>query len=569
MQTRPLGTFPFSSFWCLNWTQFLGAMNDNIFKLLIVYCFINLHGSSSSSSILAACGAIYVVPFLLFSSTAGALADRYSKKMIIVITKSIEIAVMSLGVIAFSTQNLTLAFVALFLLATHSAVFAPCKYGILPEIVSIDAISKANGILTSCTYVAIIIGTFLASFLTEISNRNFLFASTFSFAFAIIGLLASLNITKTPPAAAEKTISVRFLSELVKTLKIIRKEPSLLSCAIGSAYFLFVGSFVQLNMIPYAMNVLQLSDIQGGYLFLLTAIGIGVGSLLAGKFSGKVAELGLVPIGGIGMALCCFLLDHFSGDIALVIPFVILLGTFGGLYLVPLDSFIQIASPSAYRGQIIGTVNFFGFVGVLISSGTLYFLNDILGLDADEAFSIIGMVTFMVISLISIAMSGYIVRFFSFMLSRLFYPITLKNKEEIPLQQPSFFFTSLPSWPWSCALLASQRRRMRLFTLPEQQERTLATRLAQWFIPTTEVSSVHDLLPKGEYSDIISHALSRGTSITIFYPTTLEGAQTHISSRWKEEAPNYDAHFVLHPIKNGIEMQSEGKRLLTAEAVRL
>ena len=127
--------FRLGSFGYLNATQFLGAMNDNIFKLLIAYCFIQAEGAKASNSILAAVGALYVIPFLLLSQTAGMMADRFSKRTIIVATKAMELVLMLLGMVAFSILSKFLAFTGLFLLATHSAIFGPCKYGIVPEIV--------------------------------------------------------------------------------------------------------------------------------------------------------------------------------------------------------------------------------------------------------------------------------------------------------------------------------------------------------------------------------------------------------------------------------------------------
>ena len=514
--SKVLSYLRLGQFGYLNATQFLGAMNDNIFKLLIAYCFIQAEGAKASNSILAAVGALYVVPFLLFSQTAGMMADRFSKRTIIVATKIMEVLVMMLGMLAFSLVSKFLAFAGLFLLASHSAIFGPCKYGIVPEIVPQEEISKANGILTSCTYIAIIIGTFLASFLTEITHRHFIFAVAFCMLFSMMGLFTSLQLKKTPPAGSQRKVTPWFIMELIRSLRVIRQIPSLLTAVIGSAYFLFIGSFIQLNMIPFAINVLGLSDIQGGYLFLLTALGIGAGSLLAGKLSGNAVELGLVPIGGIGMTICCFLLDYFGSNLAFVIPLVVIVGAFGGLYLVPLDSFIQVASPKTYRGQVVAATNFLGFFGVLCSAGVLYLLNVILELPADHGFTVMGGATIFMVTAITLSMSGYVVRFFAFLVSRLIFRVQLKGKEEIPLNRPSFFFVPHSFWPWAMVLLASQRRRIRLFSLDSDPNPSQLARLAKRFLPVLEVDSAHALTPTGAQAELIEHSMQRGTSIAIF-----------------------------------------------------
>ncbi len=552
-------SFRLTSFAYLNMAQFLGAMNDNIFKLLIVYCFIGLEGTKSSSSILAAVGAIYVIPFLLFSQTAGMMADRFSKRTIIVWTKVMELSIMLLAMIAFAYASKMMAFTGLFLLATHSAIFGPCKYGIVPEIVPTESISKANGFITSFTYTAIIFGTFLASFLTELTSRNFVLSVAICSCFSLFGLLASLKIQKTAPSNAQKKVSPRLITELIKTLRVIRNEPSLLTAVIGSSFFLFIGSFMQLNMIPFAINILHLSDIQGGYLFLLTALGIGAGSLLAGKLSGKAVELGLVPVGGIGITICCFLLDYWSDSIPAVLTFVLLVGFFGGIYLVPLDSYIQVTSPKSHRGQVVATTNFFGFLGVLLSAGTLYLINDILHLDADHGFTIIGCVTIGIVIFICISMSGYIVRFFSFIVSRIHFPVTLLRQEQIPLAKVSFFFVPHPFWPWAAVLLASQRKRMRLFTIHSDLQPSLFGRIAKKMIPVIDVHSPEALLPDGEFGNLINHSAHRGTSIGIFCSKELFAENTRRwHSAWAGECKDQDINF-FSLIASGQEDLDNGK----------
>ena len=352
-----------SSFTYLNVTQFLGALNDNIYKLLTVYFMVSIQGIENSPTILATTGAIFVLPFLLFSASSGILADRFSKRNIIVLTKIFELVIMSLAVLCFATESVWGAYAILFLLAAQSAVFGPSKYGIIPELVTTEKISKANGIMSSFTFLAIICGTFFASFLIDITDRNFILASLFCTLVALVGMITSFCIEYTPPSGSNQRFNIFFLGEIYSSLKIAQQNPSLLAAIFGSAFFLFLGSFVQLNMIPFAVSSLNLTDVQGGYLFLLTALGIGTGSILAGKISGNTVELGLVPLAGIGVAISCFLLDYFSSDLYYVIPFVVLVGAFGGMYQIPLDSYVQVASPNKFRGQIVAATNFLSFTG--------------------------------------------------------------------------------------------------------------------------------------------------------------------------------------------------------------
>lgn len=527
----------------LNIAQFIGAMNDNVFKLLLVYFLIEIWGASSSTTILSIAGAVYVLPFLIFSTSSGIIADHYSKSRIIVTTKIAELCILLFGMVAFFLHNSFLSFFTLFLLSVHSTIFGPCKYGIIPEIVPKSDISRANSILTSCSYIAIIIGTFLASFLTDITHKNFIIALSICAIFSFTGILSALRIQKTKPSGSTKKLASNPISTIYSVFKVARQEPSLLTAMFGSAFFLFIGSFLQLNMIPYAMQVLHISDVQGGYIFLLSAVGIGVGSIVAGKVSGKFVEFGLVPFAGLSMAACCFLLDYYSFSIVTVIAIAFLFGFFGGMYLVPLDSYIQVASPQTYRGQVVATGNFLGFFFVLLSSISLYVIGEVLHIPPDTSFTIIGYITLITASIITIFMYGYLIRFVSFLMSTIFYPNYLKGKELIPLDKPSIFFVPQSMRPWTFVLFASQRRRMRVFTVFDQTSLPFSPFLKR-FVYITHVESLSSLEPDGKYSDIISHSLDRGTSIAIFCTKkTVQENKHHFSELWKNARAENAPHF--------------------------
>ena len=230
---------PKTSFTYLNLTQFLGAMNDNIFKLLIIYFFIEVEGIENSNTILATTGAIFVLPFLFFSASSGFLADRFSKSNIIIYTKVLEFVALALGVLALQYESKTAAYAVLFLMATLSAVFAPSKYGIIPELVDNEKITKANGLMSSFTFLAIILGTFFASFFLDITGKQFIIVALISTFFAFIAMVTSFCIEYTPPADTTKRFNILFLSEIYETLKIAAQRPSLLTAVFGSAFFLF------------------------------------------------------------------------------------------------------------------------------------------------------------------------------------------------------------------------------------------------------------------------------------------------------------------------------------------
>ncbi|MBX7067051.1 MAG: MFS transporter [Parachlamydiales bacterium] len=383
----------FRSFYFLNATQFLGALNDNIFKLLVIYLLINVKGPAEANSILSIAGAVFVIPFLLFSSGAGVLADRMSKRTIIVFTKILELAIMLFGFFAVLFEWEIGSYTALFLMATQSAIFGPSKYGIIPELVEAKKVSKANGSLTSLTYLAIILGTFLASFITDVSDKNFALEAGVCVFIAIIGIATSLGIVRTQPQKSTKKINPIFIYEIYQTLKTCWKIPHLLPAIYGSSFFLFIGAYTQLNIIPFAMESLGLDEVGGGYLFLSTAIGIAIGAVLAGQLSKDRVEPGISCICGFFIVIFFFVLYFFSHSLTITIIVLGLLGIFGGAYLIPFDAFLQISSPDEKRGQIIAAANFFSFVGVLMASFALYFLSVKLELSAAAGFAWMGVLT--------------------------------------------------------------------------------------------------------------------------------------------------------------------------------
>ncbi len=506
--------FHFSSFTYLNVTQFLGALNDNIYKWLLVYLFIQIDGIEASARIAATAGGIFVLPFLLFSSVSGTLADRISKRDIIVATKILELIIMALGVLAFVFESKIGGYGILFLMATQSAIFGPSKYGIIPELVPTERISSANGLLTMFTFLAIIIGTFIPSLLLETTDRNFLVGGLFCTLLSVIGLATSFMIEHTPPAGSTKKVTPRILDEVFQTLKLARAEPSLLTAVFASAYFMFCAAFFQINMIPLAVERLGLSDVQGGYLFLVMALGIGFGAVLSGKISGKEVELGLVPLGGLGVMIGCFIMGLCT-DLWVVLPVVTLTGFFGGMWATPLDSFIQIASPKEYRGQVVAATNFLCFFCVLLACAFLYLLSEVLQLPANTGFLAIGLMTLILGGIINYQLFDYVTRFVGMVCSRLRFQMTFSGREHIP-QSAAIYICSHTAWNDTLVLLGAQRRRMRFFIEQEQDHSKPWLKRLYLLLRVVFLPEIESLENNPKCLKLLRKALDKGISICIF-----------------------------------------------------
>lgn len=448
------------SFKFLNATQFLGALNDNVFKLILVYFLINLYGTQDASALLATAGAIFVIPFLLFSSAAGVLADRVSKRNILIAMKISEVIIMSLSVLAVVFKSPFALYSLLFLMAMQSAVFGPSKYGIIPEIVDPKYLSKANGAINSFTYLAVIVGTFLASFITDITDKNFILTASCCVVIAILGLTTSFGIIKTPAKRSKKRINPLFIYEIYKTLVICSKKRYLISAVLGSAFFLFIGGFTQLNTIPFAIESLNLSEVGGGYLFLATAVGIAIGSFVAGKLSKDRVEPGMGCLAGFFVGIAFIFLGLFSSSLTLVIIFLILLGFFGGIFLIPFDTFIQISSPDKKRGRIIAASNFLSFCGVLLGAFFLYLINSVLKFSSATGFIVIGILTLFFMTFITGRMSELFFSYFARKILLKFFKIKVTN-----IPTPSSYIVLLGGSWLEVLLLFSFLPNLKIFSL--------------------------------------------------------------------------------------------------------
>lgn len=484
-----------SSLGALNAAQFFGVVNDNLFKLLLVFLLIETLGQDKATSILSAAGAIYVIPFLLFSSSAGILADRISKQKFIIILKGIEVFLMALALAAFSFKTQWACYTILFLLAAHSAMFGPPKYGIIPELVSKEKVAKANSLITSFTYLAIILGTFLASFLTEITNKNFVLTAGACLLVAVLGLLSSLQIEKTPAQGSSKKMSPFFIREIYHTMVLCRTIKYLAPSILGSAYFLFIGAFAQLNIIPFAMQSLGLSEIAGGYLFLVISLGIATGSVLCGKYTKRKLELGISCIAGFALSIILILLSVSSFSLIATTILLILLGMAGGIFIIPFDSFIQINAPIEKRGQVIAATNFLSFLGVLVASVCLYLFNGLLSLSPSLSFACVGTITALVSFILVLRLSATV---FPYLARKIFFKegSYVIDKNELRNEEKCLFILE-EATIWKAILLTLLVPDTH-FLLPKRKKRPLWYRLVHSLDEIEQENNVDKLIKKAK-----------------------------------------------------------------------
>ena len=299
------------------------------------------------------------------------------------------------------------------------------------------------------------------------------------------GLIAALQIRATPPQGSNKKMNMLFIREIYYTLKSCRATPHLLPSIFGSAFFLFIGGFTQLNIIPFAIQSLNLSEVFGGYLFLATALGIALGAFLAGKASRKRVELGLPCLSGFGIALFFLLLKLFSHNLYVVILCLFVIGVLGGTFIVPFDTFIQLNTSQVKRGQTIGATNFLSFAGVLIASFALYLFNQVFGFSAATSFAVLSIVMILAALFFTLSLSEFT---FSYFARKCLKPLCrYSHPSDDALEKAKYSILVLEKFTWKKALLLSA-------TFPNTHY-FLATDSKKWHWFLSFLSNVHPIRP--------------------------------------------------------------------------
>ncbi|MDD5459041.1 MAG: acyl-[ACP]--phospholipid O-acyltransferase [Phycisphaerae bacterium] len=450
-----------ASFGWLNITQFLGAFNDNVFKLLVIFFMIRLQGPDKASTITALAGAVFVMPFLLFSALAGKIADSTSKRDVIVAVKFAELILMILAVMAFAADSGFGVYLVLFLMAAQSAFFAPSKYGIIPELVKDTQLSRANGVIEAFVYLAIILGTAAGFVFSQMTGSNFVLMGGICVGVAFAGLMTSFFITHTASAGAPRDTSLVFVRDIWHTLWLIRRNRFLLLAVIASAYFLFIGALIYNNLIPYSIDQLGLEEKYSSLPFVVVAVGIGLGAFWAGKLSGRNVEFGVVPFGALGMTVFSIGLGFLGTKVVTACVLMFLVGLSGGLFIVPVYAFIQLRSPNKRRGQILAASGFLGWCGVLLASGLTYLFSGLLGMQPSHMFVVLGLLTLILSIAAMVLLPDFFVRFLIILLTKFCYRIRVVGGENIPAKGGVLIVSNHVSWADAALIGATQQRMVR------------------------------------------------------------------------------------------------------------
>ncbi|NNC67109.1 MAG: MFS transporter [Gammaproteobacteria bacterium] len=432
-------------------TQFFGAFNDNVFKnaLFILIAFQSSYaGSTDSTNIINLAAILFIAPFLLFSAIAGQIADRYEKSSLIRRIKLAEICIMLVAAFGFYFQIIPLLLFALFSMGMQSSLFGPIKYSIIPQHLKKDELVGGNALVETATFGAILLGTMLGGILIGLSAGAKLLIPFAMLTLAMLGFLSSIKIPLAPAVDPNLKLKWNTLSETFNNLGSLRENRTVFNSVLGVSWFWFLGSTYITQLPNFTRLSLGANEQVVTFFLALFCIGIGIGSLTCERLSNRTIELGLVPVGSIGLTI--FGADLFfattTHTTAELIGFkefiynqtnwrlildILLLGVFGGIYIVPLYALIQARSNPKRRSRIIAGNNILNALFIIVA-GIYAIALTRAGLSIPQLFLIAAILNAVVAIYIYTLIPEFFMRFVVWILVHLVYRIKKVNLDNIP-----------------------------------------------------------------------------------------------------------------------------------------
>lgn len=432
-------------------TQALGALNDNIFKnaLVIIIGFRGISALGMDSKLLVTAAAvIFILPFFLFSATVGQFADKFEKSRSIRFIKLAEIAIMILATLGLYLDSPLMLLGVLFLMGLQSTVFGPIKYGLLPQHLGEDELVGGNALVESGTFLAILIGTIIGGAIASLDSDIGLWLSATVLSVSVIGYFTSRKIPYTPAVAPELKINWNPATETVRNLKFLVSNKVVFLAILGISWFWFYGAVFLAQIATYTQYTLAGKETVATLILAVFSIGIGVGSVLCEKLSNGRVEIGLVPIGAIGLSLFAIDLYHANPATGLeaiyswkdfiensgnwrILFDIAFIGIFGGIYTVPLYSLVQQRSDEKHLSRVIAGNNILNALFMVISGlfSMILLSNDF---SIPQLFLITGLINILVAIYVFTKAPEFIARFITWCLINSIYRIRQLNLSSIP-----------------------------------------------------------------------------------------------------------------------------------------
>ncbi|WP_394152511.1 MFS transporter [Vibrio maritimus] len=431
-------------------TQFFGAFNDNIFKNVLLL-FVAFAGPQvlpiSSNLFINLAAGLFILPFFLFSASAGVLADKYEKSWFIRKVKLAEIGIMCLGAIGFVTESYGILLLLLFLMGTQSAFFGPVKYALLPQQLKPNELLSGNALVETGTFLAILLGTLGAGIIASAEHAKYVAAGSVIL-FAIAGYISSRSIPEAPAADPELKFRWQPVKQTKQTLKIAHQDRVVFQSIMAISWFWFLGAAYLTQFPNFTKIHLMGNEAAVSFLLALFSVGIALGSMLCDKMSKNRIDVGIVPIGSIGItifgALMAFSVpealpqfESFSEFISYsalwpVFGYLLALGASGGLFIVPLYALMQQEAKPNERARVIAALNIYNSL-FMVGSAVLGIVGlSILELTIVELFIVLSALNFLMATYLFLQAPIFVVRFLIWILTTIMYRISHKNLHHLP-----------------------------------------------------------------------------------------------------------------------------------------
>ena len=516
-------------------TQFLGAFNDNLFKnaLVVLLTFQSAQWTTIAPEILANLAAgIFILPFFLFSATAGQLADKYDKAMLARMVKVLEMGIMLVAAAGFFLHSLGLLLGALFLLGLHSTMFGPVKYAILPQHLKEEELIGGNALVEAGTFVAILIGT-LAGGLLAGAGLDPVWVAGAGFLVAVLGYVTSRGIPPAPAPVPDLVVNPNPLTETWRNIGFARENRTVFLSILGISWFWLYGALFLAQFPAFAKNVIGGGEGAVTLLLATFTIGIGIGSLLCERMSSKHVELGLVPFGSIGLTL--FGLDlgfaalplaagaEVRGVGALLGEFstwrilfdLFMIGLFGGFFIVPLYALVQLRSAPEQRARIIAANNIMNALFMVFGAGAAAGLLGA-GLSIPTLFIVAAICNAAVALFIYGLVPEFLLRFIAWLLIHTFYKVKKRGVEHIPHEGAALVICNHVSFVDPVILMAVSPRPIRFV----MDHRIFKTPIISFIFRHTRAIPIapakEDPAMMEEAFEEVSRALNEGELVGIF-----------------------------------------------------
>ncbi|MBK6387028.1 MAG: MFS transporter [Rhodoferax sp.] len=458
------------------WTQFSGAANDNVFKFAftVMVTYQLSVGWLPPAMAGLVIGALFILPFLLFSATSGQLTDKYDKTVMIRFVKNLEIAIMLLAAWGFTTNNVPILLGCTFLMGLHSALFGPVKFAYLPQVLSERELTGGNGMVEMGTFVAILLGNIVGGLLVampDVGHRNVAIACV---VLALAGRVIAAYIPAAPATDPGLQINWNPVGETWRNLKLAHGNLVVFRSLLGISWMWFFGAVFLSQFPSLAKEVLHGNEQVASALLVVFSICIGTGSLLCETLSRRHVEIGLVPLGAIGMSV--FAVDLYfassglppSGVMGLgaflaqpahwrVMADLALLSLFAGLYSVPMYALIQLRSQPTHRARIIAANNILNAL-FMIASSLIAGLLLKSGFTIPQIFLFTGIANAVVAFYIFMLVPEYLLRFLAWVLSHVVYRFKVTGDEHIPTQGAAILACNHVSFVDAVLLMAASPR---------------------------------------------------------------------------------------------------------------